>query len=316
MALAISDELGLERKSEAAAGMLGACYLGYVLMGHIFLSGSFSHYALIATLPKQYQNISWMDWLLYSLPWGVVVLVGMTAAILFLYAPRQQVALPGNYGREQLRKAGPITKDEKIVLGVLVCALLMWMTESFHHVNSGVVAVTAMCVMLGLGTMTRNDFKNGIDWPAVMLIGSVFNMASVISYLKVDRYLGAQLAPVLDVVIRQPVLLVVFMAVSVYGLKFLLTNMTSMSAMFAMILSPLLVPLGINPWIVIFVTFCAGGIWILSYTNTIYLCAQFGTKGEMATHGSMVKLTFVYMVLIVLGGLVSIPYWKMIGLMP
>ncbi len=315
MALAISDSLGLPRKSEAAAGMLGACYLGYVIMGHVFLSGSFSHYALIAALPKAYQNISWMDWLFWSLPWGIVVCVGMTAAILFFYSPKEKVTLPANYGKEQLALLGPMTKDEKIVLAVLVGALLMWMTEGFHRINSGVVAVSAMCTLLGLRTMTNNDFKSGIEWPAVMLIGSVFNMASVIGFLKIDKYLGSLLGPFLDSVIRQPVLFVVFMAVAVYCLKFLLTNMTSMSVMFAMIFAPLLAPLGINPWIVIFVTFCAGGIWILRYTNTIYMCAHFGTQDQMATHGSMVKLTFVYMGLIIVGAVVSIPYWKMLGLM-
>ena len=314
LAMAIGDSLGVARKSAPAAGLFGACYLGYVIMGHVFLSGSFSHYALISTLPKAYQNISWIDWLLWSLPWGVVVLVGMTAAIMLLYGPKERITLPVGYGREQLRLLGPMTAAEKQVLTILFCALLMWMTEGIHKVNSGVVAVTAMCTLLGIGTMTSNDFKNGIEWPAVMLIGSVFNMASVIAFLKIDKYLGSLMAPMLDTIIRQPVLLVAAMAVAVYTLKFVLTNMTSMSAMFAMILSPLLLPLGIHPWIVIFVTFCAGGVWVLSYTNTIYLCAQSGTKGEMATHGAMVKLTFVYMGLIILGAIVSVPYWKAFGL--
>ena len=66
----------------------------------------------------------------------------------------------------------------------------------------------------------------------VMLIGSVFNMASVIGFLKIDKFLGSLLCPLLDTVIRQPVLFVAFMAVSVFVLKFLLTNMTSMSVMF------------------------------------------------------------------------------------
>ena len=60
----------------------------------------------------------------------------------------------------------PMTKEEKIVLAVLVGALLMWMTEGYHRINSGVVAVSAMCTLLGVRTMTANDFKNGIEWPA------------------------------------------------------------------------------------------------------------------------------------------------------
>lgn len=315
LAMAISDSLGVTRKTEAAAGLLGACYLGYVILGHIFLSGSFSHYALLAMLPEGYQDVTWMDWLLFSLPWGIVVTVGMILAIILMYAPKEKLQLPANFGKEQLNAVGPMTKDEKIVLVVLVGALLMWMTGAWHGVNSGVVAVTALCVVLGIGTMTSNDFKNGIEWPAVMMIGSVFNMASVIGFLEIDKYLGTVLDPVLNDIIRQPVLLIVSMAVGVYLLKFLLTNNTSMSAMFIMVLSPLLVAVGVHPWIALFITFCAGGsVWIMGYMQTIYLCAQFGTGGKMATHRSMVKLSVVYMGLVVLGGVISIPYWKAIGL--
>lgn len=314
MAMAISDSLGIARKSDPAGGLFGACYTGYVLMGHIFLSGSFAHYALIATLPKEYQNVSWMDWLFWSLPWGIVIFGGMILAIILLYKPRESVVLPKGFGKEKLRELGPMTKDERIVLIVLCCALLMWMTEGFHKINSGVIAVTAMCILLGIGTMTSHDFKNGIEWPAVMLIGSVFNMASVIATLKVDKYLGGQLEPILKSVLSQPVLFVVSICLAVYVLKFLITNMTSMAAMFSIVLAPLLPAYGIHPWIVIFVTFCAGGIWILSYTNTIYLCAHFGTRGEMTTHKTMVKLNFAYMLIIIIGTVVSVPYWKIIGL--
>jgi divalent anion:Na+ symporter, DASS family len=314
IALAISDSLGIERKTAGAAGLFGACYTGFVLMGHMFLSGSFSHYVLIATMPKEYQNVSWMDWLYRALPWGVVTFVGMAVAILVLFRPKVPVALPKGFGRQQLQSIGPMTRDEKIVLTVLCGALLLWMTESLHGINSGVVAVCAICALLGIGTMTRNDFKNGIEWPAVMFVGSILNMATVISTLKVDKFLAATLKPVLASVLSQPALFVCCLAVGIYLIRFIITSMTSGAVIYCLILAPILPSFGIDPWIVIFISFVAAGLWLLPYTNTIYLCGVVGTKGEMTTHKDMVKLCLAYSVILIIGSLASLPYWHLIGL--
>ena len=314
MAMAISDSLGIERKSAGAAGLFGACYTGFVLMGHMFLSGSFSHYVLIATMPKEYQNVSWLDWLYWALPWGVVTFVGMAVAIILLFKPKIPVKLPKTYGAEQLKSIGAATKDEKIVLAVLCGALLMWMTETLHGVNSGVVAVTAMCTLLGLGVMTRDDFKNGIEWPAVMFVGSIFNMATIISTLKVDRFLATALKPILASVLSEPVLFICCLVVGVYLIRFVITSMTSGAVIYCLILAPILPSFGINPWIVIFVSFTAAGLWVIGYMNTIYLCGVYGTRGEMTTHKDMIKLNFAYMAILLIGMLVSIPYWRLVGL--
>jgi len=314
IALAISDSLGIERKTAGAAGLFGACYTGFVLMGHMFLSGSFSHYVLIATMPKEYQNVSWLDWMLYALPWGVCTFLLMTLTIIFFFKPKTPVRLPKGFGAEQLAKIGPTSRDEKIVLMVLCGALALWMTESLHGINSGVVAVLAMCSLLGLGTMTRDDFKNGIEWPAVMFVGSIFNMATVISNLKIDKYLAGVLKPMLASVLSDPALFVVCLAVGIFAIRFIVTSMTSGAVIYCLILAPILPQFGIHPWIVIFISFTAAGLWMLGYMNTIYLCGVFSTKGEMTRHSDMMKLNFAYMAILIIGCLVSIPYWRMIGL--
>lgn len=316
ISLAISDSLGVERKSPAASGLLGACYGGFVLMGHMFLSGSFSHYIMIGALPAPYNSITWLDWMIWALPWGVICFAALAGSIMIMYRPKNPVSLPKGYGKEQLAKLGPMTREERIVLAVMVCALILWMTERVHGISASVVAVTAMCVLLGLKIMTASDFKNGIEWPAVMLIGCVFNMAPVIKALAIDKYLGGIFGHVIAQMAAHPAMFVTAIAVSIFLIKFLVTNMTSAAIMFSLILTPIAVQAGIHPWIVIFVAFCAGNIWILKYQNTIYLCAQFATKGEMSDHLPMVKLCFVFMGIVIIGSICSIPYWRMLGLLP
>ena len=163
----------------------------------MFMSGSFTHYVLVGMLPPEYRGVTWLDWLLWSLPWGLVMLVGMGLYIIWAYKPSKSVRLTKDNVAEQIRNLGPLSREERITLWTLIITLLLWMTEAWHGISSGEVAVTAMCVLLMSKVMDRKDFKNGIDWPSVVYVGSILNLAAVIQALHVDRWLGVALKPYL-----------------------------------------------------------------------------------------------------------------------
>lgn len=314
IALAISDMLGLERNSKGACGLFGACYVGFIIMGHMFLSGSFSHYVLVGMLPEGYQQVTWLQWFLWALPWGVVTFIGMILAIRFLYKPDQEVGLPKSFSAEQMAKLGPMKKDEKITLLVLILTLLMWTTESIHQISAGEVSLVSMCILVSLKIMDRNDFKNGIEWPAVVFVGCLLNMGTVIQTLKVDKYLGVLLEPVLAPIVSEPALLMIALCVAVFAAKFLIVSLTSTAAIFILILTPVVISLGMHPWIIVMVAFAASNVFFLHYMNAIYLCSFFATKGEMVEHKSMSKLSLIYAVVTIIASLASIPYWRMLGM--
>ena len=315
IALSISDELDMERKKAGACGLFGACYVGFVLAGHMFMSGSFTHYVLVGMLPPEYRGVTWLDWLLWSLPWGLVMLVGMGLYIIWAYKPSKSVRLTKDNVAEQIRNLGPLSREERITLWTLIITLLLWMTEAWHGISSGEVAVTAMCVLLMSKVMDRKDFKNGIDWPSVVYVGSILNLAAVIRALHVDRWLGVALKPYLLSVVGSPASLIVAIILGMCVIRLLIVSMSSAAAIFVLILPPLLIPLGMNPWIVCMVAFAGGDIWYLKYMNAFYLCADLGTEGKMANHRSMIKLSAAYMVICTLGFIVSIPFWRMFGLL-
>lgn len=314
IAMGISDELGIERKTSAANGLFGACYVGFIIMGHMFMSGSFSHYVLVGMLPDGYRDVTWMQWLLWSLPYGICVFALMGLFIIIAYKPKQKVSLPTGYSKAQLEKLGPMSRNEKLCMLVLIATLLMWMTESLHKISAGEVSVMAMCVLLLLKVMDKNDFRTGIDWSSVVFVGSILNMAAVIQSLKVDRWLGSELQPLLANVISEPALLIVTLVVAASCVKLIIVSLTSAAAIFVLILPPIMIANGINPWIACMVTFAGSDIWYFSYMNSIYLCAHFGTQGKFARHSAMVKLSAAYTAVCIVAFLISIPYWRMLGL--
>ncbi|MFQ9489815.1 MAG: SLC13 family permease [Bilophila wadsworthia] len=310
IALSISDELDMERKKAGACGLFGACYVGFVLAGHMFMSGSFTRTCCGA--PRN-TAASWLDWLLWSL-WGLVMLSAW-ACTSFGPTSRAERPLTKDNVAEQIRNLGPLSREERITLWTLIITLLLWMTEAWHGISSGEVAVTAMCVLLMSKVMDRKDFKNGIDWPSVVYVGSILNLAAVIRALHVDRWLGVALKPYLLSVVGSPASLIVAIILGMCVIRLLIVSISSAAAIFVLILPPLLIPLGMNPWIVCMVAFAGGDIWYLKYMNAFYLCADLGTEGKMANHRSMIKLSAAYMVICTLGFIVSIPFWRMFGLL-
>ncbi len=45
-----------------------------------------------------------------------------------------------------------------------------------------------------------------------------------------------------------------------------------------------------------------------------FLVSYYATDGDMVTHGQTIKLAFIYMISTVIGVLLSVPVWKMTGL--
>ena len=315
LAMAIGDTLGAGRLTKPAAGLFAATYTGYNLLGHGFLSGSFSHYALIAMLPAEFQNVSWTDWFVWCLPWLAIIFIGMALCLIFFWSPKDKLTLPAGYAAEQLKKLGPMTRNEKIVAAVLCSALLMWMTERLHGIESSVVAITAVSALIAVGLMTTQDFKNGIDWPGVVLIGCVLNMAPVIRALKVDDYIAKVLAPQISSLVSNNFLLLMVFILTIYVLRYIIINMTSLTAMLLLVLVPTVVPLGIHPWIFIFVGYAASNVFTIPYTSTQYMCAQSATSWQMAKHSQVFPASIIYMILMMIATAVSIPYWKWFGLL-
>ena len=315
VALAISDSLQYDRKTDGAGGLFGAMFVGFCVLGSpVFLSGSFTNYATVGLFPQGYQNVTWTSWLVYALPWVVVAFIGTGVAIYFLYKPAQKAGLSKNVVSAELARLGPMGRDEKITAVVLIVTLLLWMTESLHKISSGEVAVLSICVLLGLNVLNRDDFRKGIDWAAIIYVGCILNIGEVFAALKINLWLGQALQPVVASFISNPYLFVIVLALAVLLARLVIISMLATAVIFTIVLSPLVITHGMHPWIIAFVSFAASNIWFFFFQNSFYLLSFYAVGGEMVEHRQMIKLSVAYAMIAMVGFLVSVPYWKAIGL--
>lgn len=312
--LAVSDNMGLDRKSPGAVGIFAAMFTGSASTAPLFLSASFMGYVLVGILPAAEQaHFSWTQWFLAALPWGMVLLVASFGAILLIYGSKQPLASTNSSNRQN-RELGPMTWKEKITVGVLMAALLLWISEPWHHISAAIVALASISILLGVGIYDRETFRNEIPWDALIFIGAIFSMGPVFSYLQIDAWLGKYASEWVAHFIASPYILTVILAVGIYLLRYVLVSQLVCIALFTVLFTPMALQAGISPWVIGFIIYCATNVWNAFYQNSTFMVAFYSTGGEMVTHRQMIVFSITYMIICLAGLLISVPYWKYLAL--
>jgi Di- and tricarboxylate transporters len=316
LSLSISDTMGYERKSKASAGLFLSMFFGFVCASPIFLSATFMNYVGRGLLAESVQNqLTWANWFLYALPWAIVFIVGSYFSLTYFFKPENDTKLPKNFISNQLKELGPMSKKEKLTALILVITLALWMLEKTINLSSAVIALIAVSILIGLKIISVADFKNKIPWNAVIFIGCALNLGTVLPSVGIDKWIGSTLSPIIEPILKNPYLLVVVLALLIYGIRFILTALTAGVTLFILMVLPLLSNTGINPFIIAFVTITSVNIWIIQYQNPPFLTSYYAIDGKMATPKQTMIGSIIYMVINIIALLISVPFWKMLGLL-
>jgi DASS family divalent anion:Na+ symporter len=203
---------------------------------------------------------------------------------------------------------------ERITMIVIVITLLMWMTSKLHGVDGTVVAILAVTVLLMTKVYDRADFRSGIAWDAAVFVGCIVGIGSVFPALGINKWMGTALAPYISPLFSNPYLFVVGFSLIIYALRFFILSQTATIAIFMVMLGPLAIQSGISPWVVGMVVYVAGNTWTVFYQNAPYVAAFYAVGGDMVNHGQIAKMSVAYMIISIIGLLVCVPFWQMMGL--
>lgn len=316
VALSISNALGFKKKSPGATGIFAACGTGFNLSSPFLMSSSFLAYVAVSLLPKAEQaQFTWSFWFLCAATWGIILLIGCTAAIFYLYRPEKDVRLAKGFIDEQLEALGPFTKEQKITLIVALTCLAFWMTQSLHKIPASIVALTGLCILLACNVYERADFRKLIVWDAIMFLGSVTSLGSVFGTLKIDAWLASLFGPVLAPFASNIFLYIAMLSIIVYVLRFFVISVGSAVAVLTLVFAPVTAAQGIDPFIAAFTVYCAGNVWNVFYNSIVWVVGYYATGGDMVEFKEMRKFSIAYMIISIIGLLASVPAWRMLGLL-
>ena len=311
---AVSDKLGYTKESQGAAGIFSAIWISFGNAAQMFLSASVWCYIILGILPKGYAaNFTWTNWFLAAWPWGLVVLVGSYFGLTMLYKPKDGVELPPGFARDALKQLGPMNKNEKIVLVTILLAVCFWVTERLHGFPAHTIAWLAFAIMFTFKTIDVSDVRNKISWETVTLIATILSIAGLFNPLGISKWTASIVAPFFAPFIGNLYLFLIVVAVVIYVVRFAIISTMAVFVVFSLLLMPMAINAGYNPWIIPFAVFASVQVWNTYYQNTIYI-GILAASGDMCLHKNTIKASVMYMVLSILGLLVSIPVWQMLGL--
>jgi len=314
---AISDAMGYERRSPAAAGLFGAMFTGVCNMTPVFISASAIGFLIQGLLPVETRNqFTFVYWMLCALPWAVVMSVLNYLAIIWLYKPAHEIPISSGYVQQQVQQLGPMQGREKFTAAVVLLTLGLWATEALHGISPTVVAMISLCVLVGGGVMTREDFRSGIPWDSLIFIGATINLSVVFEVLQINDWVVNIFSPFIAHFAGNIYLFILVLSLVTYVVRVILVSQMAYISIFLVFLVPLAVNVGINPWVVGFILFATVNGWLFFFQNPIYLTAFYAANGDFIEHHQTINLCLAYMVIAVLGLFASVPLWQILGLVP
>ena len=307
----VSDEMGYAPHSKGTVGLFSVTQMITNFAGVMFLTGGLIVPSVLAVSGA---SMTWFEWFKTFLPWGIVMVTLILVFNIFYFNPKKEGVdskLDKDVLKQKCAELGPMSKQEKIALGVLVVTIFLWVTEgSLHSIPTFVVALGAWVVLTAAGLFSYSDFCNKILWSIYVLVGAILGMLTMISTTGVSSWLASLVAPVVSSVGNQSVILLLVIIVIATLAMFALVNSMVTGALFV----TLLAGCGIDPVIVAFVTFMAAGVYVLNFQQVTVISALGVSQGRVE-HKDIVPTAWAYIVIQTIAVLVSIPWWNMLGLM-
>lgn len=125
--------------------------------------------------------ISWMKWFWLNLPlWGLLPIMFW---YVFSYFKLWKLEIPGAVAEipKLKQELGPISWPEIWGLICIGTGLVLWMTESFHQIQSGMVAlITASLLFMPWGKIDFAKVNKHIMWDTWVLLGGAISLGTVL----------------------------------------------------------------------------------------------------------------------------------------
>lgn len=312
----VGEKLGLKDRSPAMTGIWLAMYTGFSLCSPIILSASYFAYMILTLMPIEVQKqFSFGYWLIAMLPWGVFVTLSCFAAIVLLYSPEEKINLKREDIDEMIKRLGPLSKNEKITLTVIFCCMICWIFEKRLGVPAAIPALFGMSLLLCLGVISKTDYNTKISWSLITFVGSAISLAAVITSVGLDTWIAATTAPLLGGIVSNLYLFLITVSAAIILTRFIIIDPMTCFTLYIVVLSPFCVDAGVSPWVLGICAYTVCQPWFVRYQNINFIIGFTSAGGdEKIDFKQTVVFCFVYNAVAIATLLLSIPYWRYLGL--
>ena len=308
MATEMTKQVGYEKRSKPALGLLTAVFMPPYIGSHAFLTGSANVAFMLGVVGLSF---SWVGYLSLTWVWLILLLLGTYIFCMTYCRPKEKLNLPENYFSDKYQALGKMKKEEWVALVVVVACLALWISNIF---DAGMVALLGAVAMSAFGILTPKDFQTRIPWGLIMFIGALIGIAGFMSTTGVSTWLAGLLGPSVSPVVSSVWIFVPVLLVLTWILRAFIPAQGVCIVILYSIFGPLLPDAGISLFIFGFVEYIGGNIWFNGFMNPFVLGALGVAGNEYVTIKEFKKSAYAYAVISIVAMMGSIPLWMAMGL--
>jgi len=123
-------------------------------------------------------NVTFFDWMIYSMPVVFISLPLVWLILLFSFPIEiKDISEAKKEIKNQVIKAGKMSKKETIVFIILIITILLWIFLSSHqYFGLGVIAILGSILLFITRTINWNDVEKRVPWGIILLYGGAITL--------------------------------------------------------------------------------------------------------------------------------------------
>ena len=127
-------------------------------------------------------KVTFLQWMLAAVPLMLVLLALSWAFIAWRYIPTD--------AKFDIDTSARFEKSRSAIIfySVAGATILLWMTESLHHISSNVVGFLPVVVLLMTKVMSGDDLR-ALDWPVLWLVAGGIALGSGVAATGLDKWM-------------------------------------------------------------------------------------------------------------------------------
>jgi len=166
--------------------LMQAEYQGDGITSTMFFTASSANVLFVALALSTFNiRIEWGMWALGALLPGLLTLLIVPYFLYKIYPPEiKETPQARQLASSELQKLGPIKTAEKILIGIFIVMLSLWMTHHINHIEPTIVAMAGVVVMIITQVISWKDVvEEDSAWDTLIWMGSLVALADGLNKL-------------------------------------------------------------------------------------------------------------------------------------
>jgi len=301
--LLIASHFGFEHGTKGRTGIILAAIMGTFIPAFAILPANVANMVLSGLYESQFRHsFLYGEYLLINFPiLGGLKAICIVGMVILLFPDKIR-----KIDDSELNGIEPWSKNEKFLTVLLSLALLLWITDFYHHISPAWIAILVAIILLfpKIAIVTSEEFSRQINYASLLFVAGVIGFGVVISHSGLGNILAEYLLDTFPLDKETP-----FINYMLLSLSSVLTALAVTSPSVPAILMPLAEPItsasGLPLKMVIMTQVIGFSTTIFPY-QTVPILIAMQMAGEKLSHA--VKFCFL-LALLTLAILVPVNYF-------